>query len=62
MKNSKVQRPADQRIMSLLKQAENSVPVADLCLEYGMRRASLSKSRSKYGGMEVSDAEHEKAV
>ena len=51
MKKSKY---SDAQIMSILKQAENGVPVADLCREHGMSSASFYKWRSKYGGMDAS--------
>lgn len=37
-----------------MKEAENGVPVPELCREYGMSSASFYKWRSKYGGMDVS--------
>ena len=45
---------SDNQIMSILKQAENGVPVPDLCREHGMSSASFYKWRSKYGGMDAS--------
>ena len=51
MKKSKY---SDAQIMSILKQAEGGVPVADLCREHGMSSASFYKWRSKYGGMDAS--------
>ena len=48
MKKSKY---SDAQIISFLKQAENGVPVADLCRERGMSSASFYNWRSKYGGM-----------
>ncbi len=51
MKKSKY---SDAQIMAILKQAENGVPVADLCREHGMSSASFYKWRSKYGGMAAS--------
>ncbi len=44
---------SDAQIMAILKQAENGVPVSDLCREHGMSSANFYKWRSKYGGMEV---------
>ena len=38
MKKSKY---SDAQIMSILKRAENGVPVADLCREHGMSSASF---------------------
>jgi len=51
MKKSKY---SDAQIMSILKQAEGGVPVADLCREHGMSSASFYKWRAKYGGMDAS--------
>jgi len=51
MKKSKY---SDAQIMAILKQAENGVPVADLCREHGMSSASFYKWRSKFGGMDAS--------
>jgi len=51
MKKSKY---SDAQIMAILKQAENGVPVADLCREHGMSGASFYKWRSKFGGMDAS--------
>ncbi len=44
MKKSKY---SDAQIMAILKQAENGVPVSDLCREHGMSSASFYKWRSK---------------
>ena len=38
MKKSKY---SDAQIMAILKQAENGVPVSDLCREHGMSSASF---------------------
>ena len=51
MKKSKY---SDAQIMTILKQAESGVPVADLCREHGMSSASFYKWRAKYGGMDAS--------
>jgi len=42
---------SDAQIMGILKQAEDGVPVADLCREHGMRSASFYKWRALYGGI-----------
>ena len=48
-------RFSDSKIFRILKEAESSVPVPELCRKYGMRSASFYNWRSKYGGMQVSD-------
>jgi putative transposase len=40
--------------MAILKQAENGVPVPELCREHGMSNASFYKWRAKFGGMDTS--------
>ena len=50
----KKSRYTDSQILSILKQAENGVPVAELCREHGMSSATFYKWRAKYGGMDVS--------
>lgn len=50
----KTSRFSDSQILSILKQAENGVRVADLCREHGMSSATFYKWRSKYGGMDAS--------
>ncbi len=47
-------RYTDSQIMGILKQAENGVPVAELCREHGMSSAAFYKWRAKYGGMDMS--------
>jgi len=46
-------RFTDNQIISILKEAEAGVPVAELCRKHGMSSASFYKWRSKYGGMDV---------
>ena len=41
-------------ILAILKQAENGVPVTELCREHGMSSASFYKWRAKFGGMDAS--------
>jgi len=59
MKKSKY---SDAQIMSILTQAENGAPVADLCREHGMNSASFYKWRAKYGGMDASLISRMKAL
>ena len=40
----------EAQIITMLQQAEGSVPVADLCREHGTSNASLYKWRAKSGG------------
>jgi putative transposase len=50
----KQSRYSEAQILSILRQAEGGVPVADLCREHGMSDASFYKWRAKYGGMDAS--------
>ncbi len=47
-------RYTDSQIMGILKQAENGVPVAELCREHGMSSTAFYKWRARYGGMDTS--------
>jgi len=50
----KTSRFSDSRILAILKQAEDGVPVTELCREHGMSGAAFYKWRAKYGGMDAS--------
>ena len=50
----KKSRFSDSQILAILKQAENGVPVPELCREHGMSSSSFYKWRAKYGGMDAS--------
>ena len=47
-------RFTDSQIMDVLKQAENGMPVPDVCRDLGISTATFYKWRSRYGGMDVS--------
>ncbi len=50
----KVSRFSDSQILAILKQAEDGIPVTELCREHGMSSATFYKWRAKYGGMDAS--------
>lgn len=50
----KKSRFTDPQILSVLKQAEGGLAVAELCREHGISAATFYKWRSKFGGMDVS--------
>ena len=52
MKKSKF---SNHQILSILKQHEAGVPVAELSREQGISTALIYQSRSKYGGMDASE-------
>ncbi len=49
-------RFSEEQIIGILKEHQAGVPVAELCRKHGISDATLYTWRSKYGGMEVSDA------
>lgn len=51
MKTSKF---SETQIVSILKQKEAGVKIAELCREHGISAATFYKWRSKYGGMDAS--------
>lgn len=55
-------RYSEERIIGFLKEAEAGVPVKELCRLHGFSEASYYLWRSKFGGMEVSDAKRLKAL
>ena len=55
-------RYSEEQIIGILKEAEAGVPVKDLCRQHGMSEGSFYAWRSKYGGMDVSDAKRLKAL
>ena len=52
----KTSRFSDSQIIAILKQAESGTPVPELCREHGISSATFYKWRSKFGGMNISDA------
>ena len=50
----KTSRFTDSQVLVILKQAENGVPVPELCREHGFSSATIYKWRSKFGGMDAS--------
>ena len=51
-----------ERIIGILKEHQAGAKAADLCRKHGISDATFYKWRSKYGGMEVSDARRLKAL
>lgn len=50
----KVSKFTDAQIINILKQAENGLPIPELCREHGISAATFYKWRSKFGGMDAS--------
>ena len=55
-------RFSEEQIIGFLKEAESGVPVQELCRKHGFSDASFYLWRSKFGGMDVSDARRLKAL
>jgi putative transposase len=49
-------RFTEEQIIGLLKEAEAGRRVTDLCREHGISEGTLYRWKSKYSGLEVSDA------
>jgi len=49
-------RFSEEQIIGILKEHQAGMPVADLCRKHGISDATLYTWRTKYGGMEISDA------
>ena len=58
----KTSRYSDPQILSIPRQADGGVPVAELCREHGMSSASFYKWRAKFGGMDASMISQMKAI
>jgi putative transposase len=56
MTDMKKSRYSEEQIIGFLKQAEAGIAVKELCRKGGFSDVTFYKWRSKYGGMEVSDA------
>ena len=52
----------DEQIIRMLKEHEGGVPTAEICRPHGLSPATFYKFKSKYGGMDVSDARKLKSL
>ena len=55
-------RFSEEQIIGFLREADRGVAVKDLCRRHGFSEASYYLWRSKFGGMDVSDAKRLKAL
>lgn len=55
-------RFSEEQIIGFLKEADAGVAIKELCRRHGFSEASYYLWRSKFGGMEVSDAKRLKAL
>ena len=58
----KKSRYTEEQIIGMVKQSEAGVKTADLCREHGISAATFYGWKSKFGGMEVSEAQRLKAM
>jgi putative transposase len=52
----KRKRYSEEQIISILKEQESGRAVADICRQYEIGQSTFHKWKSKFGGMEVSEA------
>ena len=52
----------EEQIIAILKEQENGLPTKDVCRKHGISSATFYKWKSKYGGLNVSDARKLKAL
>jgi putative transposase len=55
-------RFSEEQIIGFLREADRGIPVKELCRKHGFSEASYYLWRSKFGGMDVSDAKRLKAL
>jgi putative transposase len=55
-------RFSEERIINVLKEHQAGIPVVELCRKHGISDATFYTWRTKYAGMEVSDARKLKAL
>ena len=55
-------RFGEEQIIGFLREGDRGVPVKELCRKHGFSEASYYLWRSKFGGMDVSDARRLKTL
>ena len=55
-------RFSEEQIIGILKQQEGGLTVADICRQHNVSEASFYAWKSKFGGMNVSDAQKLRAL
>ena len=58
----KKSRFTENQIIGVLKEHQAGIPTAELCRKHGITEATFYNWRSRYGGMEVSDARRLKSL
>jgi len=55
-------RFTEEQIIGFLREADKGIVLKELCRKHGFSEASYYLWRSKYGGMDISDAKRLKAL
>ena len=55
-------RFSDEQVIAILREQEAGRPTAEVCRKHGVSGATFYKWKSKFGGMEVSEAKRLKAL
>jgi putative transposase len=55
-------RFSEEQIIAVLKEQEAGMPTAEVCRRHGISSATFYKWKSKFGGLEVSDARRLRAL
>lgn len=58
----KKSRYSEEQIIAVLKEHQAGIPVGELCRRHGISDATFYNWRSRYGGMEISDARRLKGL
>ncbi len=55
-------RFSEEQIIAILREQEGGRPTAEVCRKHGISGATFYKWKSKFGGMDVSDAKRLRAL
>lgn len=58
----KKSRFSEEQIIGMIKEQEGGVPTSEVCRKHGISTASFYKYKSKFGGLDVSDARKLKSL
>lgn len=58
----KRKRFSEEQIIGILKEAESGIPAVEVVRKYGISENTFYRWKSKYGGLEVSEAKRLKAL